>query len=137
MKKKNKVSELEKFLARKAFNKKAETSGAAVLSIGDLIYDMARIDPIYVKGAQFQRPDSDIDTKFKIGKQNIEDTEAVRPGKALQGEDYSEHLHEVNYRGGVQEFLTDRWMFERNVEIEIPTKMNQSGWDRIYNGEKW
>ena len=64
-------SELEKFLARKAFSKKAETSGAAALSIGDLIYDMARIDPTYVKGAQFSRPNSDIDTKFKIGKQNI------------------------------------------------------------------
>ena len=137
MKKKKESSELEKFLARKVFNKKAETSGAAALSIGDLIYDMARIDPTYVKGAQFQRPNTDIDTKFKIGKQNIEDTEAVRPGKALQGEDYSEHLHEVNYRGGVQEFLTDRWMLERNVEIEMPNKMNQPGWDRIYNGEKW
>ena len=126
MKKKNKVSELEKFLARKAFNKKAETSGAAALSIGDLIYDTARIDPTYVKGAQFSRPEAvDISSKFKIGKQNIKDMEAVRPGKALQGEDYSEYLHEVNYRGGVQEFLTDRWMFERNVEIEIPTKMNQ------------
>tara|TARA_B110000459_G_C16565189_1_gene473581 strand:+ start:154 stop:1542 length:1389 start_codon:yes stop_codon:yes gene_type:complete len=130
-------SELEKFLARKAFNKKAETSAAAALSIGDLIYDMARIDPTYVKGAQFSRPNTDIDTKFKIGKQNIEDSEVIRPGKALQGEDYSEHLHEVNYRGGVQEFLTDRWMLEKEVEITIPNKMNQPGWDRIYNGEKW
>ena len=58
-------SELEKFLARKAFNKKAETSAAAALSIGDLIYDMARIDPTYVRGAQFSRPNTDIDTKFK------------------------------------------------------------------------
>ena len=140
-------SELKKFLDRKAFNKKAETSGAAALSIGDLIYDMARIDPTYVKGAQFSRPEAvDISSKFKIGKQNIKDMEAVRPGKPLQGEDYSEHLHEVNYRGGVQEFLTDRWMLENatdrwmlenNVEIEIPKKMNQPGWDRIYNGEKW
>ena len=146
MEKKKKPSELEKFLTKKVFNKKAETGAAAALSIGDLIYDMARIDPTYVKGAQFQRPNTDIDTKFKIGKQNIEDTEAVRPGKALQGEDYSEHLHEVNYRGGVQEFLTDRWMLENttdrwmhenNVEITIPNKMNQPGWDRIYNGEKW
>ncbi len=138
MRKKNKVSELEQFLARNAFNKKAETSGAAALSIGDLIYDMARTDPTYVKGAQFSRPEAvDISSKFKIGKQNIEDMKAVRPGKALQGEDYSEHLHEVNYRGGVQEFLTDRWMLARDVEIEMPTKMNQPGWDRIYNGEKW
>ena len=49
---------------------------------------MVRIDPAYVKGAQFARPNANIDTKFKIGKQNIEDAEAVRPGKALQGEDY-------------------------------------------------
>ena len=137
MEKKKKPSELEKFLAKKVFNKKAETGAAAALSIGDLIYDMARIDPAYVKGAQFARPNANIDTKFKIGKQNIEDAEAVRPGKALQGEDYSEHLHEVNYRGGVQEFLTDRWMLDHNVVITIPNKMNQAGWDRIYNGEKW
>ena len=147
MEKKKKPSELEKFLTKKVFNKKAETGAAAALSIGDLIYDTARIDPIYVKGAQFSRPEAvDISSKFKIGKQNIKDMEAVRPGKPLQGEDYSEYLHEVNYRGGVQEFLTDRWvlenatdrwMLENNVEIQIPKKMNQPGWDRIYNGEKW
>ena len=59
-------SELEQFLNRKVFNKKAETAGVATISIGDLIYDMARIDPTYVSGAQFSRPNSDIDTKFKI-----------------------------------------------------------------------
>ena len=138
MEKKKKPSELEKFLTKKVFNKKAEAGAAAALSIGDLIYDMARIDPVYVKGAQFSRPEAvDISSKFKIGKQNIKDLEEARPGKALEGEEYSEHLHEVNYRGGVQEFLTDRWMLERDVEITIPNKMNQPGWDRIYNGEKW
>ena len=74
MEKKKKPSELEKFLTKKVFNKKAEAGAAAALSIGDLIYDMARIDPVYVKGAQFSRPKAvDISSKFKIGKQNIKD----------------------------------------------------------------
>ena len=39
MEKKKKPSELEKFLTKKVFNKKAEAGAAAALSIGDLIYD--------------------------------------------------------------------------------------------------
>ena len=41
---KNASSELKKFLDRKAFNKKAETSGAAALSVGD----EAGISPMFL-----------------------------------------------------------------------------------------
>tara|TARA_B100001996_G_C18628623_1_gene580851 strand:- start:38 stop:1396 length:1359 start_codon:yes stop_codon:yes gene_type:complete len=128
--KKKKLSKLEKYLSKKISNNKKDTAGVAALSIGDLLYDMARVDPMYIRGAQFARPGTDLSSILKIGKQNLKDV-------AEKGEDYFNTLHKANYTGGVHEFVTDRYMLKRGVEIEIPETMNQEGWDRIYNGQKW
>jgi len=123
-------SKLEKYLSKKISNNKKDTAGVAALSIGDLIYDMARVDPLYIRGAQFARPGTDLSSILKIGKQNLKDI-------AEEGENYFNTLHKANYTGGVHEFVTDQYMLKRGVEIEIPEKMNQAGWDRIYNGQEW
>jgi hypothetical protein len=123
-------SKLEKYLSKKISNNKKDTAGVAALSIGDLIYDMARVDPLYIRGAQFARPGTDLSSILKIGKQNLKDI-------AEEGESYFNTLHKANYTGGVHEFVTDQYMLKRGVEIEIPEKMNQAGWDRIYNGQEW
>lgn len=123
-------SKLEKYLSKKISNNKKDTAGVAALSIGDLIYDMARVDPLYIRGAQFARPGTDLSSILKIGKQNLKDI-------AAEGEGYFNTLHKANYTGGVHEFVTDQYMLKRGVEIEIPEKMNQAGWDRIYNGQEW
>ena len=125
-----KLSKLEKYLSKKISNNKKDTAGVAALTIGDLLYDMARVDPLYIRGAQFARPGTDLSSVLKIGKQNIKDI-------SDKGEDYFNTLHKANYTGGVHEFITDQYMLKRDVEIEIPEKMNQEGWDRIYNGQKW
>ena len=91
---------------------------------------MARVDPLYIRGAQFARPGTDLSSILKIGKQNLKDI-------AEEGESYFNTLHKANYTGGVHEFVTDQYMLKRGVEIEIPEKMNQAGWDRIYNGQEW
>jgi len=125
-----KLSKLEKYLSKKISNNKKDTAGVAALSIGDLLYDMARVDPLYIRGAQFARPGTDLSSILKIGKQNLKDI-------ADKGEGYFNTLHKANYTGGVHEFVTDQYMLRRGVEIEIPEKMNQKGWDRIYNGQEW
>ena len=125
-----KLSKLEKYLSKKISNNKKDTAGVAALSIGDLLYDMARVDPLYIRGAQFARPGTDLSSILTIGKQNLKDI-------ADKGEGYFNTLHKANYTGGVHEFVTDQYMLKRGVEIEIPEKMNQRGWDRIYNGQEW
>ncbi len=129
-KNKKKLSKLEKYLSKKISNNKKDIAGVAALSIGDLLYDMARVDPMYIKGAQFARPGTDINSILKIGKQNLKDI-------SEEGQNYFDKLHSTNYTGSVHEFVTDQYMLKRGVEIEIPEKMNQPGWDRIYNGQEW
>ena len=129
-KKSKKLTKLEKYLSKKISTNRKDTAGVVGLSIGDLIYDMARVDPMYIRGAQFARPKTDIDSILKIGRQNLKDI-------SEKGQDYFDRLHSVNYTGGVHEFITDQYMLKRGVEIEIPENMNQQGWDRIYNGQEW
>jgi|TARA_B100002003_G_scaffold249793_1_gene287107 hypothetical protein len=129
-KKKKKLTKLEKYLSKKISNNRKDTAGVAALTIGDLLYDMGRVDPLYIRGAQFARPGTDINTIFEIGKQNLKDL-------SEKGQAYFDKLHSVNYTGGVHEFVTDQWMLKNNVEITMPETMNQAGWDRIYNGQKW
>ena len=129
-KKSKKLTKLEKYLSKKISTNRKDIAGVTALTIGDLLYDMARVDPLYIRGAQFARPGTDINSILKIGRQNIKDI-------SEQGQSYFDKLHDVNYTGGVHEFVTDQWMLKRNVEITIPETMNQPGWDRIYNGQKW
>jgi len=134
---KEKKSALAKYLKRKISKNKKEALGIAAISFGDLIYDLSRIDPRYILGANFARPSANISSKFKIGKQNLRDLVDPRDGQPLFGEDYLDHLHNVNYAGATHEFVTDSFMRSKGVEVVIPDKMNQPDWDRIYNGEAW
>ncbi len=131
-KNKKKLSKLEKYLSKKISNNKKDIAGVAALSIGDLLYDMARVDPLYIKGAQFAKPKTDLNSILKIGRQNLKDI-------SERGQSYFDKLHSTNYTGGVHEFVTDQYMLKtfKGIEIEIPENMNQEGWDRIYNGQKW
>ena len=130
-----KESALSKYLRRKISKKRKEAVGITALSFGDLIFDMARIDPRYVLGANFSRPSANISSKLKIGKQNLQDLKDPRDGKPLFGEDYLNLIHNRNYSGATHEFVTDSYMRAQGVEVLIPEKMNQPGWDRIYNGQ--
>ena len=85
-------TKLSKFLSRKISKTKTETSGIAALTFGDLIYDTIRVDQRYLDGANFARPSKDLNSVFKIGKQNISDFE-------IRGQDYLQNLHDINYSG--------------------------------------
>ena len=130
MKKRQERSKLAKFLARRISRKKIETSGVAALTFGDLLYDTVRVDQRYIMGADLARPNTSLSSAFKLGKQNIKDI-------AEKGEAYSDHLHNVNYPGYTHEFVTHQWMRNQGVEVVLPQTFNQTGWDAIYNGQKW
>ena len=85
-----------------------------------------RVDQSYIDGVNFSRPSKDLSSIFKIGKQNISESS-----------DKLNILHERNYSGYTHEFVTDQWARARGEEVIIPEKFNQSGYDRIYNGEKF
>ena len=68
-----KKSRSSKIFKKKNFKKRKEAAGISAISFGDLIFDMARIDPRYVLGANFSRPSANISSKLKIGKQNLKD----------------------------------------------------------------
>ena len=123
-------SRLGQFLERKISKRKIETSGIAALTFGDLIYDTIRVDQRYLDGADFSRPSKDLSSVFKIGEQNILDQSA-------KGSDYLNRLHDVNYSGYTHEFVTHQWARSRGEEVIIPEKFNQTGYDAIYNGEKY
>ena len=123
-------TKLSKFLSRKISKTKTETSGIAALTFGDLIYDTIRVDQRYLDGANFARPSKDLNSVFKIGKQNISDFE-------IRGQDYLQNLHDINYSGYTHEFVTHQWARNRGEEVVIPEKFNQKGYDAIYNGEPY
>ena len=72
-KKSKKLTKLEKYLSKKISTNRKDIAGVAALTIGDLLYDMARVDPLYIRGAQFARPGTDINSIIKIGRQNLKD----------------------------------------------------------------
>jgi len=127
---KSQPTRLSKFLERKISKRKIETSGIAALTFGDLIYDTIRVDQRYIDGADFSRPSKDLSGVFKIGEQNILD-------QTERGSDYLNRLHDVNYSGYTHEFATHQWARSRGEEVIIPEKFNQTGYDAIYNGEKY
>ena len=128
-KKKQDLSNLAKFLAKKISKKKSETAGVAALTFGDFIYDMVRVDQRYIDGVNFSTPKKDLSSVFKIGKHNL--------NLAEQGQDHLQIMHDRNYTGYTHEFVTHQWMRSRGVEVELPEKFNQPDYDAIYNGQKW
>ena len=126
---KKKQTELSKFLSKKISKNIKETTGVAALTFGDFIYDMVRVDQRYIDGVNFSTPSKDLSNVFKIGKHNL--------ALADKSQEHLDLMNDRNYSGYTHEFVTHQWMRSRGVEVELPEKFNQSGWDAIYNGQKW
>ena len=123
-------TKLSKLLSKKISKDNIEIAGIAAITFGDLIYDVVRVDQRYLEGVDFARPSKDLNSVFKIGKQNILDNQ-------LRGQDYLQNLHDINYTGYTHEFATHQWARSRGEEVIIPEKFNQKGYDALYNGEPY
>lgn len=93
----------------------------ASLTVGDLIYDMSRIDPLVIESVDFARKD-DIADMFSLAyfSDNI-DIESV--GNISQ------------LKGYVAERLVAQQLQSQGYEVEFPELSNQPGYDLLVNNE--
>ncbi len=102
---------------------KETTFSITSLTIGDLIYDMSRIDPLVIESIDFARKD------------NIADMFSLAY--------FSETINIENVgnisqlKGYVAERLIAQQLQSQGYEVEFPELSNQAGYDLIVNGEKF
>jgi len=119
------IKELNKTVA----SVKNKESGAFLsISLGDLIYDVLRVDPKVIDGIDFVRKES-LTSAFKIGKQEIAD----RTNKNLSS---LESLHS-NYTGYTFERMIALEYQQKGYEVVFPETANNPGYDLIINGQEF
>ena len=119
------IKELNKTVA----SVKNKESGAFLsISLGDLIYDILRVDPKVIEGIDFVRKES-LTNAFKIGKQEIID----RSNKSLSSLD---SLHS-NYTGYTFERMVGLEYQQKGSEVVFPEMANNPGYDVIINGQEF
>jgi hypothetical protein len=119
------IKELNKTVA----SVKNKESGAFLsISLGDLIYDILRVDPKVIEGIDFVRKES-LTNAFKIGKQEIID----RSNKSLSSLD---SLHS-NYTGYTFERMVGLEYQQKGSEVVFPETANNPGYDVIINGQEF
>ena len=121
----NITKELNKKIAR---TYSLETASYVSITIGDLIYDVLRVDPRVLEGVDFSRK-QDLSNVFKFGKQEISE-------RATKSSESLESLHD-NYTGYTFERVIGMNYQKRGAEVVYPEKSNQTGWDIMINGEKF
>ena len=119
------LTELSKKIARV---KNIETGTFVTLSLGDLIYDILRVDPRVAEGIDFSRKES-FSNILSLSKFVNEDS-ANRSLESLQS------LKDL-YKGYSFERIVAHDIQKNGGEIEFPEKSNQPGWDLKVNGEEF
>ena len=119
------INELSKKVARV---KNIETGAFVVLSLGDLIYDILRVDPRVAEGIDFSRKES-FSNILSLSKFVKEDS-ANRTSSSL------ESLSDL-YKGYSFERIVAHDIQKNGGEVEFPEKSNQPGWDLKVNGEEF
>lgn len=102
-----------------------DTTAYAALSVGDLLYDMFRIDPVAVQGIDFARTENLSDifhfARFSAGMEGL--TPSQFRGSFSQ-------LH-----GHVGENVLACAMRAEGVDVEIARTSTEKGWDLVVNGD--
>ena len=119
------LNELSKKVARV---KNSETGAFVTLSLGDLIYDILRVDPRVAEGIDFSRKESfsNVLSLSKFFKEDIEN-------RSLES---IESLKDL-YKGYSFERIVAHDIQKNGGEVEFPEKSNQPGWDIKVNGEEF
>jgi len=121
----NVAQELKKTVAKV---KVAETGTFVAISVGDLIYDILRVDPKVIKAIDFSRK-GDFSNIFAASKKEIAER-SIKSSESLEG------LHNT-YTGYTFERVVGLDFQKRGAEVVFPEKANQPGWDIIINGEEF
>ena len=123
MKNRNFTEQLKRVIAKVKFK---ESGSFVVISAGDLIYDILRVDPKVIKGVDFLRSD-DLSNVFSFAKKELQEREIKSP-ESLEG------LHD-NYTGYTFERVVALDYRTRGAEVSFPENPNQPGYDLIINGQ--
>jgi hypothetical protein len=111
-----------KSIIGKSYNNYSKETNFSIdfLTIGDLIYDMSRIDPLVIESVDFARKD-DIADMFSLAyfSERI-DIESIGNINQL--------------KGYVAERLVAQQLQSRGYEVEFPELSNQPGYDLLVNG---
>jgi hypothetical protein len=99
----------------------------AGLEIGDLLYDISRVDPRALEAADFSRVE-DLSTVFEYSHFAARISE--RSGDSLEGT-------LSRQEGYVAEQFAAQQQQSMGKEVEIPDEPNQEGYDLLINGEKF
>ncbi len=110
-------------IINKSYNEYSKETNFSIssLTIGDLIYDMSRIDPLVIESVDFARKDDIADMfSFAYFSEKI-DIESV--GNISQ------------LKGYVAERLVAQQLQSQGYEVEFPELSNQPGYDLLVNNE--
>ena len=102
-----------------------ETAAYAALSVGDLLYDSFRIDPLAVEGIDFARA-ADLSDILRLA--NFAEGLEKASGSVLAG-------HVAQLHGYVAERVAAHALLATGAEVSFPATSNQPGWDLLVNGQ--
>lgn len=123
------MSDLLNELSKKAARvKNIETGAFVTLSLGDLIYDILRVDPRVAEGIDFSRKES-FSNVLSLSNFVNEDIKNRSPESL-------ESLKDL-YKGYSFERIVAHDIQKNGGEVEFPEKSNQPGWDIKVNGEEY
>lgn len=102
-----------------------DTLPLAAMTLGDLLYDVARIDPTVMEAADFSRAEEIGDL---VGFALFADCASQATASSLAG-------NLANLQGYVAERLVAQQLQSQGVEVSFPSTANNPGYDLLVNGE--
>ncbi|MCB9479339.1 MAG: hypothetical protein H6684_09355 [Deltaproteobacteria bacterium] len=102
-----------------------EDAALAGLTIGDLLYDVSRVDPTVLEGIDFARA-QDLADPFKLASYAQDRLQGVANGTDMG------NLNQLH--GYVAERIAAQHLQSQGHEVEFPEDSNQAGFDLIVNG---
>jgi len=107
------------------FNWEWEDTMVAGLTIGDLVYDLAHLDPTVLEAADFVRTDDLADIfRFSV----FSDGLAGLPPQSFDG-------HLSQFQGYVAERFVGHYLQGLGAEVEFPESAAEPGYDLLVNGD--
>ena len=105
-----------------------DTAAYAALTVGDLLYDAFRIDPLAWEAMAFARKAMDLSDIFCLSRYAAD--MATWSERSLGGAI-------SNLQGYVAERVACHALLASGADVRFPETSNQAGWDLLVNGEKF
>lgn len=104
-----------------------DAAGYGGLTVGDLLYDAFRIDPMAVQGIDFARA-ADLSDIFRF-------SAFARDLTLLEGARFAGNLAQLH--GYVAERIAASALIAEGADVTFPSTSTEPGWDLLVNGERF